>query len=90
MYYDAPGLTLAGAQALNDQADAPLATTSRPWLGGSGAVGGIAELPAVEPDAAAAESRFSGPGPLALGGLAAAGPLLLVTGAWHARRRWLK
>ena len=90
MYYDAPGLTLAGAQALNDQADAPLATTSRPWLGGSGAVGGIAELPAVEPDAAAAESRFSGPGPLALGGLAAVGALLLVAGAWHARRGWLK
>jgi hypothetical protein len=90
MYYEPPGLMLAGAQALNDQANTPLATTSRPWRGGPGAVGGIAELPAVELDAAAAESRFSGPGPLALGGLAAGGALLLVTGAWHARRRWLE
>jgi hypothetical protein len=90
MYYEAPGLMLADAQALNDQANTPLATASRLWRGDPGAVGGIAELPAVEPDAAAAESLSSGLGPLALGGLAAGGALLLVTGAWHARRRWLK
>jgi hypothetical protein len=31
MYYEAPGLTVAGAQALNDQANTPLTYTSRPW-----------------------------------------------------------
>jgi len=31
MYYEAPGLTVAGAQALNDQANTPLTSTSRPW-----------------------------------------------------------
>jgi hypothetical protein len=86
MYYEPPGLTLAGAQILNEQANAPLVTMSRPWGSVPGAVGGIAELPAIESDAAAP----AGPGPLALGGLAAAGALLLVAGAWHARRRWLQ
>jgi hypothetical protein len=31
MYYEAPGLTIAGALALNDQANTPLTYTSRPW-----------------------------------------------------------
>ncbi len=54
-------------------------------------VGGIAELPPVEPGAAAtAEGGSSAPGPLALAGLAATGALLLVTGALYARRRWLR
>jgi hypothetical protein len=90
MYYDAPSLTLAGAQALYDQANTPLAATSRLWRSGSGAVGGIAELRPVEPDAAADESRASGPGLLGLGALAVAGALLLAAGARHARRRWLR
>jgi hypothetical protein len=31
MYYEAPGLTVAGAQALNDQANTPLTFTLRRW-----------------------------------------------------------
>jgi hypothetical protein len=53
-------------------------------------VGGIAELPALDSDAAVAESGSSVPDPLALGALAAGGALLLVTGALYARRRWLR
>ena len=54
-------------------------------------VGGIAELPSVEPDAAAAtEGGSSAPGPPALAGLAAAGTLLLSGGVWYARRRRLR
>jgi hypothetical protein len=87
MYYEAPGLTVAGAQALNGQANTPLATTLRRWRDDSGPVGGIAELPAVEPGAAAVESRVPGPSPLAL---AAVGALLLAIGAWHARKHWLR
>jgi YVTN family beta-propeller protein len=52
------------------------------------AVGGIAELPAVETNAAAGDTGSSAPGPLALAGLAAVGALLLVTGALYAGRRW--
>jgi hypothetical protein len=51
---------------------------------------GIAELPALERDAAAAESGSSTPNPLALAALAVAGALLLVTGASYARRLWIR
>ena len=90
MYYGAPGLTPAEAQALNDQANTPLATTSRPWRDGAGAVGGVAELPAVGPAPAAAGSRFSAADPRTLGILAAVGAFLVAIGARHAGRRWLK
>ena len=53
-------------------------------------VGGTTELAVVGLDAAAAKDGSSTPGPLAMAGLAAAGALLLVIGAWHARRRWLR
>jgi len=32
IYYEAPGLTVPDAQALNDQAKTPLTATARPWL----------------------------------------------------------
>jgi DMSO/TMAO reductase YedYZ molybdopterin-dependent catalytic subunit len=51
-------------------------------------VGGIAELPDAEPEAVATEPGSSGLSPLVLAGVAAGGALLLVTGAWYARRRW--
>jgi hypothetical protein len=54
------------------------------------AVGGIAELPAVEPEAVAARAESSGPNSLAVAGLAVAGALLLATIALYARRRWLR
>jgi len=53
-------------------------------------VGGIAELPALEAEAAAVQGGSSGPDRLALGALAAAGALVVVTGALYARRRWLR
>ena len=87
MYYDAPGLTVGQAQALNDQANTPLTHTVGPFPVLS--VGGIAELPAVEPDAAAAKIASSAPDPLALAGVALVGALLLSSGVWYARRRWL-
>jgi hypothetical protein len=92
MYYEPPGLTLAGAQALNDQVNTPLATTSRPWREGSGAVGGIVELPDVAPKPAAA-SRSSGGDTgmlVALVATATAGAMTMAASAWHARRRWLR
>jgi hypothetical protein len=52
-------------------------------------VGGIAELPVIEPDAADGE-----PGKLtstiAAWAAAASGILLLAAGAWWAKRRWLR
>jgi hypothetical protein len=90
MYYEAPGLTVAGAQALYDQAITPLTTVSRLWRDGSGAVGGIAELPAAGPEAVFDESHSSSPGPLAPVALAVVGALLLAASVWRASRRWLK
>jgi hypothetical protein len=53
------------------------------------AVGGIAEYPQLEPQAASSSHGSSAPGTLALAGLAAVGALLLAAGGWHARRRRL-
>jgi len=54
------------------------------------AVGGIAELPDVEPDAAVGEPGSSAPSTVALAGAAAGAGLLLAAGTWYARRRWLR
>ena len=53
-----------------------------------GPVGGIAEFDSPEPDAAADGPGSSAPSAPLLAGLAA-GCLLLVGGAWYARRRWV-
>ena len=97
MYYEAPGLTVAGAQALNDQANTPLATTLRPWRGsgGPGAVGGIAELPALtgtSAEGAGAPPEASGclaGGYAALAGGLAAAVVAVTAGVWNTSRRWL-
>jgi large repetitive protein len=52
-------------------------------------VGGIAEYPQLEPEAAATRGGPSGPNNVALAGAAGGAVLLLVAGGWCARRRWL-
>ncbi len=52
------------------------------------AVGGIAEFPALEADAAVGESASSGPNTIILAASAVAAVLLLAAGGWYARRRW--
>jgi LPXTG-motif cell wall-anchored protein len=69
-----------------------LTSTASAWnlgvaAGPSAPVGGVAELPQLEPAAASSGSGSSGPNALALAGIAAGGALLLAAGAWHARRR---
>jgi hypothetical protein len=51
-------------------------------------VGGIAEYPLIEPDAAPSESSSPGPNALVLAGLAAGSALLLAAGGWYAGKRW--
>jgi hypothetical protein len=56
-------------------------------------VGGIAELPSLDPDAALDQTGSSGPGactPSALVAIATAGILAVAGGAWYVRRRWLR
>jgi hypothetical protein len=50
MYYEAPGLTVAGAQALSDQANTPLTYTSRLWrsdIDGDGIPDSVDNCPSV-------------------------------------------
>lgn len=87
MYYEAPGLTVASAQALNDRANTPLTHKSRPFT--TGVVGGIAELPeVVETQLQQARSpvrSYSLVAALAAAGVF--GAALLGGAAWYARRR---
>ncbi len=55
---------------------------------GPAAVGGIAEHPQLQPEAASSAHGPSEPEFLAIGGAIAGGALLLMAG-WHAKRRWL-
>lgn len=57
-------------------------------VGCSVPVGGVAEFDSPALDAAAGGAGSSAPGAPLLAGMAAAGCLLLVGGAWYARRRW--
>lgn len=70
MYYEAPGPTVAGAQALNDQANTPLACTSRPWrsdVDGDGVSDGEDNCP-FTPNAGQ-ENSDSGPPPSGAGAI---------------------
>jgi len=89
IYYGEPGLTVAAAEALNDQARAPLVYSARP-LTSVAAVGGVAELPDLAsepletPDSSGADYGVLGRVVTAV----AAGVVVLCGAAWHARRRW--
>jgi len=53
------------------------------------AVGGIAEYPQLQSEAAVSVHDSTGTSTFALAGLAAGAALLLAAGGWYARRRWL-
>jgi len=55
--------------------------------GCAGAVGGIAEFPSLEPDAAPSGSSSSMPNTIVLAGAVAGSAVLLAAGGWYARRR---
>ena len=70
MYYEAPGLTVADAQAFNDQANTPLAYTSRPWrsdIDGDGIPDSEDNCPLVANPGQ--ENTDSGPPPSGTGGI---------------------
>ena len=54
------------------------------------AVGGMAEYPQLEPEAASTTRPSSTPSALAIAALASGTALLLLAGAWYARRLWHK
>jgi hypothetical protein len=78
MYYGAPGMTVANAQTLFNDAAAPLTYTVAPYQP-SPAVGGITELANVAPPASGSAWPFVA--------VTAAGVLMLGAVAWYAGRR---
>jgi hypothetical protein len=68
---------------------APITSPSPTPRPSPGPVGGIAEYPQLEPEAATGGGS-SGPNNVALAGAAGGAALVLAAGGWYARRRWLR
>ncbi len=85
LYFQAPGLALSGAEDLADEALTPLTYATSPYI--SGAVGGIAELPAIDGETIGeTHASAAGYGPAAvLAILAALGAVTAGGAVWWAR-----